>query len=380
MKQILRPIKELLVALCILCSGICCVAQDPDGAKLIAIEPQAGVTTPGSTVKIYGTGFSPDAVAYFGGLEARETKFISSSTLEVITPYVRPGSYQLQLRSGGIAVRSEVTFAAGASQVDHEIDRSLALARQGNAPAAIAILTSITKTHPDHQVRSFGHYQIGQIYFAQGDWWRWAGETSGVFDSESGAAVQTSWEYRLSYARSVYLLPVESDPDTPLRLADWAVKYDITQNPEPRFFRGLANARYGNLQEAKIDSDFINKAQPENASYRALASYVGVLTGGKIDLESSHLGTTHDPRALSLLGEAAYLAGNGAEAHRLWTEAGREYPLGASLALWAGKKHLARGQHRIADSLLTECVFMAPDSNEAREAKDLLAKPQQPSP
>ena len=87
------------------------LAQQAEGPKVTAIEPKGGVTTPGANVTVYGTGFSPDAEVYFGGLAVRETKFVSSSTLEVVTPYLRPGTYEVQLKSAGAAVRSEISFA-----------------------------------------------------------------------------------------------------------------------------------------------------------------------------------------------------------------------------------------------------------------------------
>src|SRR6266446_4490240 len=67
-----------------------------DEPLLTAVEPKNGVTTPGSKVAVYGSGFSPDAIIYFGGLQARETRFMDPSRLETVTPYLRPGSYQLQ--------------------------------------------------------------------------------------------------------------------------------------------------------------------------------------------------------------------------------------------------------------------------------------------
>jgi tetratricopeptide (TPR) repeat protein len=345
-----------------------------DLPKIFAVEPNAGITTPGIKVTVYGDGFTPQTVFYFGGLEVREVKFISPSRTEVVTPYLRPGPYQLHVKSGDIFSGSEATFTALPSPIDAEIDRAAALVKQGQAPAAIAILADIATANGDYQVRAFTHYQTGQIYFGRGDWWRWAGEVSSIYDDadKSGGAVQTYWQYRLAYAQSVYLLPVEGEPEAPLKLANWVVKYDVTQSPEPRFFRGLVNARYGNLANSKADSDFILTLQPDNPSYRALAAYISVLTGGKT-LQSSKRESITDARALSLLGQAAYLSGDLGGAQLWWAREAEVYPLGASLAYWAGKKHMSHGQRRVGEALLTESLTMAPDTKEAQEAKELLA-------
>jgi tetratricopeptide (TPR) repeat protein len=353
-------------------------AQDREIPEFHALVPEAGVTTPGKKVTVRGVGFPSDAVLYVGGFQVRQTTFIDSSTLEIITPYLRPGSYKLQLRSGQTTVTSKVTFKSLPSETDSAIDKALAWAGQGDVSAAIAVLTNVAKNNVDPQVRSAAHYRMAQIYFQQGDWWRWAGESGAVFEPESGAAVQTSWEYRLSYARSVYLLPIESDPETPVRLVNWAVEYDVTRNPEPMFYRSLINARYGNLDKAEMDSKFILTADPDNPSYRALAAYIATLSGHRMELEDLYSESATDPRALGLLGEAAYLNGDIGSAQRWWALAAKQYPLGASLAYWAGKKHLARGQQRVATSLLVECTAMEPTSKEAKDAQALLVASRAP--
>ncbi len=378
MRQIGDPGKYLLLSLIALSLGTVSAAHVPNAPQLTAVEPKSGATTPGSRVMVYGTGFSSDAIVYIGGLQVRETKFISPSTLEVVTPYLRPGPYQLQLRSGAATVRSEVTFTALASQIDSEIDRALALAEKRQISAAIDLLTSIAKTNSDYQVRTFAYYQIGQIYFEHGDWLRWSWAPIFLDSDKSGPAVWTSWRYRLASDQSTYLLNLDTQPNHDLKLADYTVEYDVTQNPEPRFYRGLLNARYGNLSQAKTDSDFILSLDAGNSSYRALAVYIAVLGGDKTMLESFSHETIKDARALSLLGEAAYLSGDLGGAQRWWTLAAKEYPLGTGLAYWAGRKHLAYGQKRVADALLNECIAMAPNSKEAKEAKDLPAKSQGP--
>jgi tetratricopeptide (TPR) repeat protein len=349
--------------------------------EVTAIEPKAAITTPGSKVTVFGTGLTLDAVVYFDGVQARETKFISPSELQVLTPFLRSGSYQLQFKSGSTSIRSEVTFVASRSQVDSDIDRAIALAAHGETSAALAALAALAKSHPDYQVRSFAHYQMAKIYFAQGDFWRSGGEAAGIYDDgdKSGMAVQTSWRYRLALNQNDYLLPTSNDPEHDLTVADWTVKYDVTENPEPRFFRGLVNARYGNLSKAKADCDFILSKEPDNASYRALAAYVAVLGGDKASLKPFSGQVVTDGRALGLLGEAAYLSGDTERARRWWVQAAATDPLGVSLAYWAGKKHLARGQRHVAVALLTECIVMAPAGKDAKDARDLLAKVQEPA-
>src|SRR2546423_12118348 len=59
--------------------------------EVTAIEPKTALTTPGSKVKIFGIGFSPDMLVFFGGLQAREITLLSPSVAEVVTPYLRPG-------------------------------------------------------------------------------------------------------------------------------------------------------------------------------------------------------------------------------------------------------------------------------------------------
>jgi tetratricopeptide (TPR) repeat protein len=363
----------LLLGLILSCLGVLLPARGAQASSIAVLTPDSAVTTPGSNVTIHGSGFLPDSVVYFGGLQVRVTTFISPNTLEVVTPYLRPGAYRLQVKSGGITVRSQVTFTASPAQIDSEIDHAVGLAKKDQTPAAIDILTAIAKTNGDYQVRAFAYYQIGQIYFAKGDWWRW-GESSLTFlDSDkSGPAVWTSWRYRLTNEQADYFLPTNNDPDHDVKMADWTVEYDVTENPEPRFYRGLVNARCGNLEKAKADSDFILKLEPGNPSYRALAAYIAGLAGDKTQLPSFSGETITDARALSLLGETAYLNGDVGSAQSWWTQAAKVYPLGASLAYWAGKKHMARGQKRVAEALLTECTIMAPNSKEAKEAKDLL--------
>jgi hypothetical protein len=354
-------------------------ASVTDELQLTAIEPKAGVTTPASKVTVYGTGFSPDATVYIGGLQVRETKFLNPSVLEVLTPYLRPGVYKLQLKSAGRTLRTEVTFKAEPSQVDREIDRGISLARGRRPDAGIQVLTAIAKTNADYQVRAFAHYEIGQIYLGEGDLLRWGWTLTFLDADKSGMAVQTCWKYGLDNAESTYFLNGGTGSDYDLRNVDVVVDNDVTNAPEPRFFRSLLNARYGNLEKAKADNDIILKIEPDNPSYRALAAYIGVLSGEKIPPHT--LGGTEsetDATALSLLGQAAYLSGDETGAQLLWNQEAKAYPLGSSFAYWAGKKHLAHGQRRVAQALLAECATMAPRSKEGDEASRLLAESEKP--
>lgn len=370
----LRLILSASVVICaLLLFQAFAAAQSRDGLQLDRIGPITGVTTPGSTVTLHGTGFRPDALVYFGGFEARQTKFVSSSTLEVVTPYLRPGSYRVQLTSGVHRLLSDVTFNALPSEPDTDIDRAIDLAKHGQESEALAILTALAKSNSDYQVRARAHYEAGQLYFASGDWWRWAGESAAVFEPEAGPSVQTSWQYRTSYAYSVYLLPIDSEPAQALSSADWAVKYDVTENPKPRFLRSLVNARSGHLEEARVDADFLLNLEPNNVSYRALAVYTEVLMGHDPAYKPFENESISDPRALSLLGEAAYLSGDDADAKMWWGEEAKVYPVGASLAFWPGTKHAKRGQNRVASALLAECITMSPDAKEAKQATELLA-------
>jgi tetratricopeptide (TPR) repeat protein len=355
--------------------GLFCLSfsRPPQSPRLSAILPQRAVTTPGTTVVVSGEGFSPDAVLYFDGVQARETKFVSSTNLEAVTPYLRPGPAHLQLKTGGQTVRSDVTFLTMASPPDFEIDRALALGAQGHYSDAVRILINIGKSSPDFQVRSLAYYQVAKIHFDEGDVWRAAGEAAQIFDSNSGMAVQTAWRYRLLSDETDYYLPVQKDLKDSLVLADYTVEKDVTDNPEPRFFRALLNARFGELTKAKSDSDAILALEPDNPSYKALAAYVALLAGERTSLQSLEHETISDPRALGLLGEAEFVGRNPAAAQQWWEQEVNVYPLGAIFAYWAGKKHLTNGNQGVAAALLTECTILAPRSTEAKEAKELLA-------
>ena len=364
----------LIMQLTLACfSGAAVGAQGAPPPRITEIAPSSGPTTPGIKIVVYGTDLPQDATIYFSGVQAREVRFISATKLEVTTPYLRPGSYELELGSAKEILQSTVQFSASPTPIDATIDSAIGLARQHKASQALAILTQIASQNDDFQVRARAHYEAAEIYFSLGDWWHWAGEAGAIFQEAAGPAVQTFWKYRLASSESDYVLPTSNQPDHDLVLADWVVKKDVTGNPEPRFHRSLVNARYGNLDKARADCNYILRVDPTNASYRALSAYINVLKGDHEGLRSFDHETITDPRALALLGEAEFLSGNTVDARAWWGEEAKLFPKRGSLALWLAKKHLIRGQNRIARSLLAECVAIDPASQEAKEATALLA-------
>ena len=164
----LRLLRHLIL-LIVLSPSTSLQAQQTPPPELTAIEPNSGVTTPGIEVTVAGTSFSQDAIVYFDGLQARQLRFISSSTLQVTTPYLRPGIHKVQFKSGENTIRSELTFLASPAPIDLQIDRAMSMSNHGEVAAALTILRNIAKENPDLQVRAFAHFQSGQIYFAHGD-------------------------------------------------------------------------------------------------------------------------------------------------------------------------------------------------------------------
>ena len=79
---------------------------------------------------VIGSHFSPESVVYFGGLQARETIFINGTALQAVTPYLRPGSYKLDLKSGEAVIQSNVSFTALPASVDSTIDQAEGLGCQ----------------------------------------------------------------------------------------------------------------------------------------------------------------------------------------------------------------------------------------------------------
>src|SRR5579862_6837450 len=122
----------------VLLLGLSSPALATEQPRVRSVLPNSAITSPGTKIKVFGTGFSPGAVVYFDGLEARETNFIGSTELEVETPYLRPGTHLLQITSGGTSTRSDVEFSALPSEADSQIDRAIEIARQGRTDEAVS--------------------------------------------------------------------------------------------------------------------------------------------------------------------------------------------------------------------------------------------------
>jgi len=93
---------------------------------------------------------------------------VSPLTLEVVTPYLRPGVYKLQLKAAkGVVVQSEVTFTSVPSDVDKEFDRvSKPSTGARDLKDLIELLKTIASSNKDFQVRAFARYQAALLYFA----------------------------------------------------------------------------------------------------------------------------------------------------------------------------------------------------------------------
>lgn len=350
------------------------------------ISPTSGATTPGLTVTVSGNGFAPGTKAYFDGLMARQTVFVDSGRLEVVTPYLRPGKHDIYVKTGGNLAKLAGAFAALPTIIDSKIDAAITQAGLGQFPAALRLLDEAIAGTDDNQVKSFAHYYKGQLFYAQGDFVRWDVETALIYDRAwpAGMAVQTYWPYVLAFARTVYLL-LTQPVNEPWFLDDFsafdlAVQCDVTGNPEPRFYRGLLCARTGNISTAKADSDFCLKADPKNSSYLALVAFVSAASGdprraillSERARNSLNSQSPTDVRAVSLLGETAYLAGDLDKARQDWAMSAHGDPLQAQTALMLGRKHLKHGEQQVAAMLLSECMASSPSAEMAGEAGSML--------
>jgi len=247
-----------------------------------------GDNHPGCKVMVIGSRFSQDTTVYFGGLQAREITFVNSAALHVVTSYLRPGTYKLDLKSGEAIVHSAVDFTALPAPVDSAIDQAEALAAKDQTTAAIGILTNIATTHADYDVRVYVHYRAAQLYLLQGDYWK-ASEAAALFDPKVSMGLQTSCRYRLLSDELAYAISRSNNHDTDLRVADGSVKMDVTENPDSRFWRALMDARFGKMEQAKADLKFVLAAEPEKPSYRALGAYLGAQsTLGEFALHACH--------------------------------------------------------------------------------------------
>lgn len=345
--------------------------------KIQSVLPISAVTSPGAKIEVHGTGFSPDAVVYFDGMQSRSTNFISPTELEVETPYLRPGAHRLQISSAGVSAISDVVFTALPSDADAQIDRAIELARQGKTDEAVSSLEQIGVTNSDYQVRAAAFYEASQIFLNLGDFFNWRRTSALIYldAAKAGMAVQTYWPYRLAVAQSHYLFDPEPQARFDLRLADQLIDFDVTQNPEPRFYRAMLNARSGNLAKAQVDSEFVSKAWPDRPSAAALSAYITALGGDTGPLRAMTSGTTipTDATALALLGEGLFSSGDSASANKFWVGAGEANPVGKSTACLAAKKHLNNGQKFTAKVLFSECAALAPNSVEGQSAREALS-------
>jgi len=356
--------------------GVLLVTQATEYPTIYSVSPARGVTTPGLKVTVSGSGFPPGVAVYFDGILARETKFVSSSQLEVQTPYLRPGDHLLQISSGAVSWRSAVGFSALPAPIDSKIDRAMASARQGQVDDAVMILEQIGQTDRDYQVRSAAYYAQSEIFFDHGDLVNWRRSSALIYldSAKLGRSVQTFWGYRLAVARSHYLLDAEPRPGFDEKSADQIIELDVTQNAEPYFYRALLNVRSGNLAQAKSDSDFVARAWPNKTVSAVLAAYIAALGGDATALRSIASGPVPtDLASLSLLGEGLYTIGDSDNARRIWSAAETVNPGSAEIAFLAAKKHLANGQKLVAKALFTECTVIAPDSKEAEDSRATLS-------
>jgi IPT/TIG domain len=359
-----------MVAPLVICANLLPSEQAP-APKITAIEPNSAITTPGTRIMVSGSNLSSDSIVYFGGIQAREISFVNSSAIQVTTPYLRPGRYKLDLKSAEAVTHSDIGFTALPAAVDSDVDRAEGLAKK-QTNAAISVLTAIAASDPDYDVRAFAHYRAAQLYLAQDDYWHGGEEAGLIWDAKVSMGVQTSWRYRLLYDETAYALSDSSDHETDLRLADGSVKMDVTENPEPRFWRALLSARFRRMEQAKTDLNFVLAAESANPSYRALAAYIGVLAGADTALGVFRGQQISDARALGLLGQASYIAGDHESAQAWWTAEAKISTVWAKLNYLAGQKHLKYGQVSVGTALVAECAAVAPDSREGRGAKKIL--------
>jgi tetratricopeptide (TPR) repeat protein len=365
--------RHLLSTLALTAFGNLSFAQQAEPPQITAVEPNSAITTPGAKVTVVGAHLSQDSIVYFGGLQAREVVFINASALQAVTPYLRPGTYKLDLKSDEAIIHSDVGFTALPAPVDSNIDRAEGVAAKDQINAAIGIFTDIATTHPDYDVRAYAHYRAGQLYLGQGEYWRAAEEAALIWDAKVSHGVHSSWQYRLLDEETAYSVSESNDYDTDPRIADASIAWDVTGNPELRFWRALVNARFDKMKQAKTDLQFVLAAEPENLSYRALAAYIGVLAGDKAHLDAFRGQEVTDVRALGLLGQAAYISGNYDDAQTWWAAEAKISTAEAKLDCGAGRKHVNYGQTRVGSALLAECAAVAPESREGKEAKKRLA-------
>src|SRR5687768_14085925 len=95
-------------------------AQDTD-CRLKSVTPRWAPSTPGSTVVITGHRFPEAFFVYFGGFAVRSQNFLSSSKLEVTTPYLPPGDYEVRVSCAGKLTSGGIKFTSRRTPVDGQI-------------------------------------------------------------------------------------------------------------------------------------------------------------------------------------------------------------------------------------------------------------------
>jgi hypothetical protein len=71
-------------------------ASEPE-VSVSGVQPISGPSEGGTPITIIGTGFTPDAAVYIGGVQAIDVQYISSTRLTAITPSGMPGVVSVQV-------------------------------------------------------------------------------------------------------------------------------------------------------------------------------------------------------------------------------------------------------------------------------------------
>src|SRR5215813_13294142 len=194
--DIKMTVRKCVLALTLSLSGVACAANH----EILSIKPNAALSSPGSKLEIFGRGFAEGCGTFFGGVAARLNRVINSSKVEVVTPYLRPGSYEVQVLCKDQKGRRGATFKSLPSSVDLELRN----ASTANSTKALEILGKVARSNSDPQVRAYARFLESKIHFARQEWQDWAASIAGIFveANEAGLSIQTYWPYRLEYART----------------------------------------------------------------------------------------------------------------------------------------------------------------------------------
>ena len=351
---------------------------------VVNLSPPFAVTSPGAQIVITGEGFTPGTKIFFDGMEARRSKFVSGSQIDVVTPFLRPGEHRLWIQSQGKADPASPRFVAIAAPIDAELDAAMAQAASGKITAALDALQSVAETNEDYQVRAYTYYEMGQICLANGDFNGWRSWSMSIFQDaySSGPSIQSYWPYRLAIIMSSYVYDMGKSVRNDAGF-DQVVDLDVTDAPEPRFERALFDALVGNVQKARRDIDFLLETQPPNAAYLALAALIAQAEGNRsLALKQEAAAESALPanglvatQALAILGELEYRRGDSLKAQSHWSRMGASAPHSASLAVILARRYLKMGSKEVASMFLSEAIAAAPNTpvaSEARTMKDSL--------